>query len=374
MKNKRKKKKQAPVLKKIKLYFILFVILLWGIAAYKLFVLFDDYHFTTSSHLTDDDLFDREETKEDSPATVFFTEFIDSLYGEHYEILNLVAIPYIPEDEEFEDDDKFYFVRIEKKLKYSSVFQLPFVSGMKKAVDELNSSQAEKAYNNKANELKKYIGEKQIEYNLFKLSLLEPEDFSGATIEIATYHNKMPAERLRPLSSSAMAKDGYNFIKKAVKHNTKKIKYDNYKAVRYADKFSSNPIKTGINKDKWNDEYKPYENDCANFVSQCLYTGGVKTTSLWFPESFYWIRTGSPRYPNVSGVSDYMQKLNAFYKTSYSSVSAGGFICLNEESHVVFITSNDSITILFNGHTNDRKRISFPRMDSTEAIYLTPNN
>ena len=28
--------------------------------------------------------------------------------------------------------------------------------------------------------------------------------------------------------------------------------------------------------------------DCANFVSQCLYAGGIKTTSLWFPAYYAW--------------------------------------------------------------------------------------
>ena len=57
-----------------------------------------------------------------------------------------------------------------------------------------------------------------------------------------------------------------------------------------------------------------------------------------------------------------------------TAASEGGFICLIKESHVVFITSNDSITILFNGHTNDRKQVSFPHLHESEVIYLNPNN
>ncbi len=31
-----------------------------------------------------------------------------------------------------------------------------------------------------------------------------------------------------------------------------------------------------------------YSGDCANFVSQCLYAGGIKTTSLWYPAYYAW--------------------------------------------------------------------------------------
>ncbi len=297
------------------------------------------------------------------------------MYSVYYDIINVRAVDFIPEDEEFTETDRFYFVTIEKQLKYSSVFQLPFVSGMKKAVDEMPSSKKAKSiYNKKTNELKEYIGKTQIEHNIFKVSFEELDNFENIKIQIATYHDKTSADLLKPPSFEKMLEEGYQYIRQGVKRKAKKIKYNNYKAICYADKYSSNPYRTGINEKRWNKKYKSYENDCANFVSQCLYEGGIKQTKRWFPESFYWIRTGSPKYANTSGVSNYMQKIQRFYKTNYSGISAGGFICLIKESHVVFVSSNDSITILFNGHTNDRKRISFPHLKTSDAMYLSPNN
>ncbi len=373
--------KKMPAIKKVKLAFILFIVSLWVIVAFKFFFLFKDDSTLKNllSNKTEEEIPVEEIEEEielvESPALIFFTEYINEMYSDYYNILDVRAVEFVPEDEEFTDMDKFYFVTIEKKLKYTSVFQLPFVSGMKKAVEELgNSKKANRIYNKKTNELKEYIGKKQIEHNIFKVTFEELDNFEKIKIQIATYHDKTSAELLKPPSFEQMIKDGFSYIKQSLRTDPKKISYNNYKAISYSDRHSSNPYKTGINKRCWNKNYKEYENDCANFVSQCLYAGGLKETSKWFPGSFYWIRTGSPKYANISGVSNYMQKIKKFYKTNYSGLSAGGFICLIKESHVVFVSSNDSVTVLFNGHTNDRKRISFPHLNQSEAMYLTPNN
>ncbi len=378
-KNSKKKQEQKSFVEKIKISFVAIVTILWVIVGIQLYIILKDRNSeelntneTESGEVIPETL---EEEYVESPATIFFTDYIIDLYSDYYDIISVRAIDFIPEDEEFKENDKFYFVTIEKQLKYTSVFQIPFVSGMKKAVDEFpNSKKAKRMYNKKTNELKTYIGKKQIEHNIFKVTFEELDNFENVKIQIATYHDKIPAETLKPPSYDYMVKDGYNFIKSTRKNKNKKISYNNDKAIRYADKYSSNPYKTGINQNHWNDDFKPYDNDCANYVSQCIYAGGMKKTSKWFPGSFYWIRTGSPKYANISGLTNYMQRIGKFYRANYSAVSAGGFICLIKESHVVFVSSNDSITILFNGHTNDRKRISFPHLPKTDAIYLNPNN
>ncbi len=384
-KKKNHNKKNSTGLKKFKLYFSLVIILLWIFVGFKLYFLLNDKAPAGSivsdqaEEIIPDSLEEEELIEEyiDSPATIFFKDYIDSLYSEYYDILEVRAIDFLPEDdeEELSGNEKFYFITVEKMLKYNSVFQLPFVSGMKKAVEELsNSKKAKKIYDKKTNELKEYIGKKQVEHNIFKVTFEELNNFENVKVQIATYHEKTSAELLKSPSFEVMQKYGYDFIKKSVKRKWKKIRYNNDKAICYADRYSSNPFKTGINEKRWNKKYKPYENDCANFVSQCLYAGGVKETKRWFPGSFYWIRTGSPKYRDTSGVSDYMQNIRRFYKTNYSAISAGGFICMIKESHVVFVASNDSITILFNGHTNDRKRVSFPHLGRNDVMYLNPNN
>ena len=53
-------------------------------------------------------------------------------------------------------------------------------------------------------------------------------------------------------------------------------------AVAYADKYAKS----------YNPSYvKHTNNDCANFVSQCIYAGGIPKDTVWKPESMAWINT-----------------------------------------------------------------------------------
>ncbi|UTC76911.1 hypothetical protein E4O04_02330 [Treponema sp. OMZ 799] len=360
--------------KKAKYLFILFIIILWIVAIFKLYPIIKEFKEGKSDSSKHDVNIKAKPKKENSKEEIFFKKYAESLYSTYYDILNVSVYDYIPDDEDYGSNEKFYFVSIEKKLKFNSVYQLPFVAGMKKAVENFKDSKnALRQYNKRTTELKKYIGKKQIENNIFKITFTEKNNFENIKIEIATYHTKIDAFSLRSPDSEVLMQNGFDFIKYHVKTNSKKIDYNNAAAVGYSNKYTSNPLNLSSDISVWNPEYKIYDNDCANFVSQCIYAGGISPTAAWYPESLIWIRTGSPRYEN-SGVTTYMQKNNLFYATNYSAASEGGFICLTKESHVVFITSNDSITILFNGHTNDRKQVSFPHLNNSEAIYLSPNN
>lgn len=363
--------------KKIRLIFILFIALLWAAAIFKIYSIMNKYKESSGKIALSRQTDAAVPLKRNTPEEIFFSDYIKALYSDYYDIENVYVYNYVPDDEDIVDDEnaKYYFVTIEKKLKYNSVYKLPFVAGMKKAVDELDpSSRAKEIYNKRTNELKQYIGLTQIENNIFKLIFSEQGNFKNVKVRIATYHSEISASALKPPEDSVMFKEGYDFIYFFIVSKLKKINYNNFKAINYADKYSSNPMNAGKDQKLWNKNYKAYENDCANFVSQCIYAGGIEETKIWYPESLYWIRTGSPKYADIGGVTTYMQRKNLFSITGYSGASAGGFICLIKESHVVFITSNDSITILFNGHTNDRKRVSFPHLNDDEALYLTPNN
>ncbi|MGI5085809.1 amidase domain-containing protein [Treponema putidum] len=359
---------------KAKLFFVLFIIILWIIAILKLYPIIKEFKEAKESEGQQDVTVKAKPKKEDTKEELFFKKYAESLYSEYYDILDVSVYDYIPDDEDYGPNEKFYFVVIEKKLKFNSVYQLPFVAGMKNAVEYFkDNKKALNQYNKKTTELKKYIGKKQLENNIFKITFTEKDSFENIKIEIATYHTKIDAFSLKPPEPDEIMQNGFDFIKYHVNTDSKKINYNNAAAVSYANKYTSNPLNMSSDMSVWNPKYKTYENDCANYVSQCIHAGGVSTTAAWYPESLIWIRTGSPRYEN-SGVTDYMQQKNIFYTTNYSAACEGGFICLTKESHVVFITSNDSITILFNGHTNDRKTVSFPHLNNSEAIYLTPNN
>lgn len=359
---------------KAKLFFILFIILLWVIAILKLYPIIKEFKAAKEVSSKHDVIVKAKPKKENTMEEIFFKKYAESLYSAYYDIIDVSVYDYIPDDEYYDSNSRFYFVSIEKKLKFNSVYQLPFVAGMKKAVENFkDNKKALNQYNKRTTELKKYIGKKQIENNIFKITFTEKDLFENIKIEIATYHTKIDAFSLKPPEPDVLMQNGFDFIKYHVKTDSKKIDYNNAAAVSYANKYTSNPLNLSSDISVWNPKYKPYENDCANYVSQCIYAGGISRTGAWYPESLIWIRTGSPKYEN-SGVTTYMQQKKIFYSTNYSAASEGGFICLTKESHVVFITSNDSITILFNGHTNDRKQVSFPHLNNYEAIYLSPNN
>lgn len=359
---------------KIKIGFIVFILFLWLIVILKLYPIIKEYKNSEQNQNKHGVSTKAKAKKENTKEEIFFKKYAENLYSAYYNIIDVYVYDYMPDDEEYSTDSKFYFVTFEKKLKFSSIYELPFVIGMKQALEVFkNNKTAMIQYKKRIEELKKYIGKVQIENNIFKITFTEHDNFENIKIEIATYHKKIDAISLKPPEADIMVKEGIEFIRHHVQRNQKKIKYDNTAAVNYANRYTSNPLNMSNDMSVWNEKYKKYENDCANFVSQCIYAGGIPKTASWYPESLIWIRTGSPRYKN-SGITTYMQQKKIFYATNYSAVSAGGFICLTKESHVVFITSNDSITILFNGHTNDRKQVSFPHLNESEVIYLNPNN
>lgn len=66
------------------------------------------------------------------------------------------------------------------------------------------------------------------------------------------------------------------------------LSYDPKKATAYADKYVNPDIKGGIDGSYYNPAYKNFNDvggDCTNFVSQCLYAGGLSMTDEWFYKS-----------------------------------------------------------------------------------------
>ena len=175
--------------KKAKLIFVLFIILLWIVVIFKLYPIIKEFKEGKSGLSKHDVSIKSKPKQENSKEEIFFKKYADSLYSEYYDIPDVSVYDYIPDDEVYGSNEKFYFVVIEKKLKFNSVYQLPFVAGMKKAVEYFkNNKKALNQYNKRTTELKKYIGKRQIENNIFKITFTEKDNFENIKIEIATYH------------------------------------------------------------------------------------------------------------------------------------------------------------------------------------------
>ena len=82
--------------------------------------------------------------------------------------------------------------------------------------------------------------------------------------------------------------------------------YTASKAIAYADTYWKN----------YNRNYKEYRGvDCANFVSQCLYAGGMPRTDDWYPQSVNWI--------NVMGHIRHFSAYGTFLTAQNANVRAG---------------------------------------------------
>lgn len=148
--------------------------------------------------------------------------------------------------------------------------------------------------------------------------------------------------------------------------------YDRIAARDYANTYTSEVTSSPYyNTSKWNPNYAWHTEsggvDCANYVSQSMYAGGIPTDSTWKPETTAWVNTG--RY-NSGGLKQYMvDNKGYFFSTTKSGTSAGGFISAVNYSHVMFIVANDGVTMQFSAHTNDRLKASFASFGSDYQFY-----
>lgn len=152
--------------------------------------------------------------------------------------------------------------------------------------------------------------------------------------------------------------------------NARIIDYYRILARDYAKTYSSNTTPadicpcgnhTHMNVSKYNPSYKYYcGNDCANFVSQALYAGGVPTDSTWQPESHDWV--------NVNGLYSYFHDTKSYWVTSnFTDCAAGGVIFYPGSnggfSHVALCVLNDSVNHAMAAHTYDYSSLAYTAID-----------
>lgn len=312
--------------------------------------------------------------KENKKASLFFEKLFSSMYELHYNNVMVRAFNYSTDELKQQRERTYFFVEVQKKLRYTSVNDLPFVKGMKAALRLTNSRKyAQQVFDKKVKELESYVGVVQTEYNILSVATDSADNFISESISLSTYNEVQSISCLKLPTDEQLIAQGKNFLLNAAKRKSSCISFDNARAVAYALRFSSNPKNANADKLKWNRQYSAYENDCANFVSQCLHAGGTAQTEEWHADSLSWIRTGNARTQN-GGLIEYMQRDGKFFAVDYSAVSPGGFVSLTDESHVMLVSANDSVTCLYNGHTNDRSLFCLPHFDEGKAMYLTPNN
>lgn len=150
--------------------------------------------------------------------------------------------------------------------------------------------------------------------------------------------------------------------------------YYRVKARDYAKKYSSEAStskvcphgRTRIDTSYYNKAYLYYCHvDCANYVSQAIYAGGIPTDSQWYPGSYAWI--------NVDGLRDYFYLDKAYwYKSTYENCNAGNII-INVDStgdryHVNMCVLNDTVNRAYAAHNADHSNKAYSRTYWSDTV------
>lgn len=145
--------------------------------------------------------------------------------------------------------------------------------------------------------------------------------------------------------------------------------YDVVKASIYANRWVSKENPKSYDTSYYNPEYQNFVSsggDCANFVSQCMYAGGMDKNDTWQPYKAAWIYCPAM----ISHFSSRGNRMTTFTEDDIYP----GSIMFYKDYHVVICTGHNSAgTPVINGHTNDRYRMpwDFSKEKITDLFQLT---
>ena len=180
--------------------------------------------------------------------------------------------------------------------------------------------------------------------------------------------------------SGASTANGTNIqIYKGNKTNAQKFKlvknYSVEKSVNYAQKYTDT---SGGYKGTYNSTYNIYHNyqlnqyrgyDCANYVSQCLYSGGLVSTYQWAPvyrgESYKgntakttWV-SATDLYYYLSSLGYPVQKV----KSDLSNIRKGDIVFTGEGNHATICTGTKNGKPIYCAHSKWRKDAEYSYED-----------
>ncbi len=151
-------------------------------------------------------------------------------------------------------------------------------------------------------------------------------------------------QRRNGLSVNGIVTSGSTWSKMTAQANQKtSVKKLNKSAVL-------NYANTYCNRRNYNYNYYN-DNNCCNFVSQCLVAGGLPTNSTF--------RNGTSAFIYIPSFISYMQNnhnVKYISRPSASQIEVGDVI-LTSSSHVMIVTRKSGNTIYANGNTNNRYQL-----------------
>lgn len=236
-----------------------------------------------------------------------------------------------------------------------------------------------------------YIGEE----TTLAFGILLIEDGAGSITQVlglgATDENgsriRLPLSSYFPQTEAVMFQNGVDAvreIKTAVATAalpTVSSEYDRIAAGDYAMRWSSEAPASStcgceenrpyIDHSKYNPAYENFCcSDCANFVSQALYAGGVPTDTVWRPYTHAWIR--------VNEMYDYMYTNKGYWlPSSFASCNAGGVIVNRTPAggrpHINLCVLNDTVNRAFAAHTDDHRYCAYGIDYWDDIFYARPD-
>jgi RNA polymerase sigma-70 factor (ECF subfamily) len=152
--------------------------------------------------------------------------------------------------------------------------------------------------------------------------------------------------------------------------------YHRVTARDYANAWTSNP--TGATKDttKWRTSNNPNAtaplypangNDCANYVSQAIFAGGIPKTDTSVSDAYHWFASQygcSAAWENCEHMYTFFNTYKEYWSTSsFANCNAGGVIFLKNSDggryHVVMCVQNDTVDRKYSAHTHDKKALTY---------------
>jgi RNA polymerase sigma-70 factor (ECF subfamily) len=202
---------------------------------------------------------------------------------------------------------------------------------------------------------------------------METEGFNHAK-EIA---DKAKDAAFSPTSQYCYTVDEYR--RKDPNDNDPGYPHYNEYAADYADHYAYN----------YNNSYAAATNDCANFVSQAMYAGGIPMSTThnvedWWcnppnlpPNYASWVWTTPVQENNNWGLRNYMCNNGYWENSDWYWANAGGVIMWGDTSdspgHVAMIVQNDTINRALSQHNTDRRH-HFYSGEGWENPYYNDND
>ena len=324
-----------------------------------------------------------------------------------------ITVVVTPTDIEIKNNkmEGIFSVVLSQILKAENPEELPMIRGMKKFIDsneESMSTNKAKAVNNELDswlaEVKGYIGKTQTLNSDFKIvaDLSSDGSILPETVNFFASDGQGSFYKVDSLVDTAdqMESAGFNHVKEIADKTNDAVplaidtyrrcdlahpplpnkndpaetryyeEYNDYlnHAANYADSFS-------YNREAYNDAYYACLNDCANFVSQAMYAGGIPidythdVTHWWcvppnppLDYSPWCFTTPVPQNCNT-GLKNYMINNGYWVTSNFDTANAGCVMMWKDTSgsagHVAMIVQNDTVNHAYSAHNKDHRHFQY---------------